>query len=151
MGQLMKNILRIYKMFYRLLRLKQKQRRELENKYSSMFRIFVSGIKDDYELTKLELSDWKRTAILFEIENPLQLFKILNNKKNRRTEQISNRTNLKRDSQKATSTKWSLWRRSSAATAAPPKSLDLITSPSSTIAMNAGCIFQGLTKNASST
>lgn len=91
----MKNILRIYKIFYRLLRLKQKQRRELENKYSSMFRIFVSGIKDDYELTKLELSDWKRTALLFEIENPLQLFKILNNKKNRRTEQISNRTNLK--------------------------------------------------------
>jgi len=46
-----------------------------------MFRNFASGIKDDYELTKLELSDWKRTAILFEIENPLQLFKILNNKK----------------------------------------------------------------------
>lgn len=66
-------------MFHRLLRLKQKQRRELENKYSSMFRIFVSGIKDDYELTKLELSDWKRTALLFEIENPLQLFKALNN------------------------------------------------------------------------
>ena len=77
----MKNILRIYKMFYRILRLKQKQRRELENKYSSMFRIFASGIKDDYELTKLELSDWKRTALLFEIGNPLQLFKILNNKK----------------------------------------------------------------------
>ena len=36
-------------------------------------------IKDDYELTKLELSDWKRTALLFEIENPLQLFKALNN------------------------------------------------------------------------
>lgn len=33
------------------------------------------------EIEILELSDWKRTAILFEIENPLQLFKILNNKK----------------------------------------------------------------------
>lgn len=81
-------------MFYRLLRLKQKQRRELENKYSSMFRIFASGIKDDYELTKLELSDWKRTAILFEIENPLQLFKALNNQNTEDINKIATKQRL---------------------------------------------------------
>lgn len=90
----MKNILRIYKIFYRLLRLKQKQRRELENKYSSMFRIFVSGIKDDYELTKLELSDWKRTALLFEIENPLQLFKALNSQNTKDINKIATEQRL---------------------------------------------------------
>ena len=84
-------------MFYRILRLKQKQRRELENKYSSMFRIFASGIKDDYELTKLELSDWKRTALLFEIGNPLQLFKILNNKKIEEPNKLATEQILKAD------------------------------------------------------
>ena len=74
----MKKILKLYKMLYRLLRLKAHQRKEIEQRDRNIFLNEFSRLYDEYFETKIKLNHYEAVAKGFCIENPLQLFNVLN-------------------------------------------------------------------------
>lgn len=74
----MKKILKLYKMFYRLLRLKAWQRKEIEQRDRNFFLIEFKRLYEEYFETKTKLDHYEAVARGFCIENPLQLFNVLN-------------------------------------------------------------------------
>lgn len=74
----MKKILKLYKMFYRLLRLKAHQRKEIEQRDRNFFLIEFKRLYEEYFETKTILNHYEAVAKGFCIENPLQLFNVLN-------------------------------------------------------------------------
>ena len=73
----MKKLLKLYKMFYRLLRLKDRQRRETELHNRSECARIINNIYNEYFAVKTELNDFKKVLELHCIENPYQLLKAL--------------------------------------------------------------------------
>ena len=74
----MKKILKLYKMFYRLLRLKAHQRKEIERRDRTIYLIEFKRLYEEYFETKTRLNHYEMVAKGFCIENPLQLFNVLN-------------------------------------------------------------------------
>lgn len=74
----MKKILKLYKMFYRLLRLKAWQRKEIEQRDRNFFLIEFRRLYEEYFETKTKLNHYEAVAKGFCIEDPLQLFNVLN-------------------------------------------------------------------------
>lgn len=73
----MKKLLKLYKMFYRLLRLKAWQRREIEiHNRSATVRILNSAY-NEYFAVKTELNDYKQVMLQYRINSPLELLKVL--------------------------------------------------------------------------
>ena len=73
----MKKLLKLYKMFYRLLRLKAWQRREIEiHNRSATVRILNSAY-NEYFAVKTELNDYKKVMLQYRINSPLELLKVL--------------------------------------------------------------------------
>ena len=77
----MKKILKLYKMLYRLLRLKAHQREEIEQRDRNIFLKEFSRLYDEYFETKTKLNHYEAVAKSFCIENPLQLYNVLNGNK----------------------------------------------------------------------
>lgn len=73
----MKKLLKLYKMFYRLLRLKEWQRREIERKYKSYYLADFLKIYSDYFEQKMVLGHYKQVMFLHGINNPFELYKAL--------------------------------------------------------------------------
>lgn len=74
----MKKILKLYKMFYRLLRLKASQRKEIEQLYKNIYLIEFKKLYEEYFEVQTKLNHYEAVAKSFCIENPLQLFNVLN-------------------------------------------------------------------------
>lgn len=73
----MKKLLKLYKMFYRLLRLKAWQRREIEiHNRSATVRILDSAY-NEYFAVKTELDDYKKVMLQYRINSPLELLGVL--------------------------------------------------------------------------
>lgn len=73
----MKNLLKLYKMFYRLLRLKDWQRREIETRYKSEYDLILASIYNEYFEVQTELRNYKNVMLRYGISSPLELLKVL--------------------------------------------------------------------------
>ena len=73
----MKKLLKLYKMFYRLLRLKAWQRREIEKIARSQYNRTLKQIYEEFFIVKTELNDYKSVMILHCINDPVELFNAL--------------------------------------------------------------------------
>lgn len=73
----MKKLLKLYKMFYRLLRLKAWQRREIEQIARSQYNRTLKQIYEEFFIVKTELNDYKSVMRLHCINNPVELFNAL--------------------------------------------------------------------------
>lgn len=73
----MKKLLKLYKMFYRLLRLKKEQRAEIERIVSSQFRAKIFDLNKEFFEVQFRLKEYESVMGRFEIDNPLKLFKAL--------------------------------------------------------------------------
>ena len=73
----MKKLLKLYKMFYRLLRLKDYQRREIETHYKSEYDLILASIYNEYFVVQTELRDYKNVMSQYRINSPLELLKVL--------------------------------------------------------------------------
>lgn len=69
----MKKILKLYKMFYRLLRLKHWQRQEIINHERFCHNRIVKQIYDEYFGVKLRLDDYERVMKFHRINSPFDL------------------------------------------------------------------------------
>lgn len=69
----MKKILKLYKMFYRLLRLKHWQRQEIINREKFNCNRIVKQIYDEYFGVKLRLDDYERVMKIHRINDPFDL------------------------------------------------------------------------------
>lgn len=74
----MKKILKLYKMFYRLLRLKAWQRKEIEQRNRNFYLIEFKRLYEEYFEAQTKLNHYEAVAKGFCIENPFQLFNVLN-------------------------------------------------------------------------
>ena len=73
----MKKLLKLYKMFYRLLRLKAWQRREIEQIARSRYNRTLKQIYEEFFIVKTELNDYKSVMIQHRINDPFELFTAL--------------------------------------------------------------------------
>ena len=73
----MKTLLKLYKMFYRLLRLKAWQRREIEQIARSKYNRTLKQIYEEFFIVKTELNDYKSVMTLHCINDPVELLKAL--------------------------------------------------------------------------
>lgn len=73
----MKKFLKLYKMFYRLLRLKAWQRREIEQIARSQYNRMLKQIYEEFFIVKTELNDYKSVMRLHGINDPVELFNAL--------------------------------------------------------------------------
>lgn len=73
----MKKLLKLYKMFYRLLRLKAWQRREIEQIARSQYNRTLKQIYEEFFIAKTELNDYKSVMTQHCINNPVELFNAL--------------------------------------------------------------------------
>lgn len=73
----MKKLLKLYKMFYRLLRLKDWQRRETEIHNRSECARILNNAYNEYFAVKTELNDYKKVMLQYRINSPLELLKVL--------------------------------------------------------------------------
>ena len=73
----MKKLLKLYKMFYRLLRLKAWQRREIEQIARSQYNRTLKQIYEEFFIVKTELNDYKSVMRLHCINDPVELFNAL--------------------------------------------------------------------------
>lgn len=73
----MKNLIKLYKMFYRLLRLKAWQRREIEQIAISQYNRTLKQIYEEFFIVKTELNDYKSVMIQHCINDPVELFNAL--------------------------------------------------------------------------
>jgi hypothetical protein len=65
-------------MFYRLLRLKAWQRKEIEQRDRNVYLFELRRLYEEYFEAKTKLDHYEAVAKGFCIENPLQLFNVLN-------------------------------------------------------------------------
>jgi hypothetical protein len=72
----MKKILKLYKMFYRLLRLKDWQRREIETHFRAEYARKLACTYKEYFAAKTELNDYKNVMRKYGINSPLVLLKV---------------------------------------------------------------------------
>ena len=70
----MKKIIKLYKMFYRLLRLKHWQRQEIINREKFNCNRIVKQIYDEYFGVKLRLDDYERVMKIHRINSPFDLW-----------------------------------------------------------------------------
>ncbi len=73
----MKKLIKIYKMLYRLLRLKKEQRAEIERIVSSQFRATIFDLNKAFFEVQFRLKEYENVMVRFGIDNPLKLFKAL--------------------------------------------------------------------------
>lgn len=73
----MKKLLKLYKMFYRLLRLKTWQRREIEQIARSQYNRTLKQIYEEFFIVKTELNDYKSVMTLHCINDPVELLRAL--------------------------------------------------------------------------
>lgn len=73
----MKNILKFYKMFYRLLRLKSEQRKEIERYAAAAFSARVNQIYKEYLDIRQQFSLYEQVMRQYRICSPLDLYKVL--------------------------------------------------------------------------
>lgn len=73
----MKKLLKIYKMLFRLLRLKSEQKKKIERIATAHFRTALNNIYNEFFEVKHRLDDYEKVSKHYGIENPLQLLKIL--------------------------------------------------------------------------
>lgn len=73
----MKKLLKIYKMFYRLLRLKHHQRQEIERFYSSLYKRNLNNLYEEFFVANTKLKDYEAVTKLYGIKDPFELFNIL--------------------------------------------------------------------------
>lgn len=73
----MKKLLKLYKMFYRLLRLKYWQRREIETHSRAEYARKLACTYNEYFAAKTELNDYKNVMRQYRINSPLVLLKVL--------------------------------------------------------------------------
>lgn len=73
----MKKLLKLYKMFYRLLRLKARHRREIEQIARSQYNRTLKQIYEEFFIVKTELNDYKSVMRLHCINDPVELFNAL--------------------------------------------------------------------------
>jgi len=73
----MKKLLKLYKMFYSLLRLKSWQRKEIEQTARSRYNRMLKQIYEEFLIVKTELNDYKSVMIRHRINDPFELFKAL--------------------------------------------------------------------------
>ena len=69
----MKKLLKLYKMFHRLLSLKSEQRKEMEKRFACT----LAKIYDEYFGTKLILDCYERAAHMHGLSNPYEVFMAL--------------------------------------------------------------------------
>jgi len=70
----MKKILKLYKMLYRLLRLKSWQRREIQNHERFVCRQKLENCLNEYFDLKNRLNDYEKVMIQHNIHTPFELF-----------------------------------------------------------------------------
>ena len=76
----MKKLLKLYKMFYRLLRLKHWQRLEIQNHEKFICRLQIEKcIKEFFDL-KIIFNDYREVMLMHKIYSPSELFRALENK-----------------------------------------------------------------------
>lgn len=73
----MKKLIKLYKMFYRLLRLKAWQRREIEQIAKSQYNRTLKQIYEEFLIVKTELNDYKSVMTLHRINDPVELLRAL--------------------------------------------------------------------------
>lgn len=73
----MKKLLKLYKMFYRLLRLKAWQRREIEQIARTQYNRTLKQIYEEFFIVKTELNDYKSVMTLHCINDPVELLRAL--------------------------------------------------------------------------
>lgn len=73
----MKKLLKLYKMFYRLLRLKAWQRREIEQIARCQYNRTLKQIYEEFFIVQTELNDYKSVMIQHRINDPVELFNAL--------------------------------------------------------------------------
>lgn len=69
----MKTLLKLYKMFYRLLRLKHWQRREIETKLYCEFMLCQDNIRKELDGLRQEVFQWEHTALIYGARTPKEL------------------------------------------------------------------------------
>ena len=73
----MKKLLKLYKMFYRLLRLKSQQRKEIERCAAAAFSVRANQIYKEYLDIKQQLSLYEKVMRQYRICSPFDLYKTL--------------------------------------------------------------------------
>lgn len=73
----MKTLIKLYKMFYRLLRLKHWQREEIERKAIRDFLVCQIRTRTDLWNHEVELSAWHRLAMRYGCNSPNELKSVL--------------------------------------------------------------------------
>ena len=76
-GKVMKTILKLYKMFYRLLRLKHWQRREIETKMYCEFLRCQDNTKNERDRLQQEVFQWEHMARIYGAITPKELEDII--------------------------------------------------------------------------
>lgn len=75
----MKKLLKLYKMFYRLLRLKAWQRLEIQNHEKFVCRLQIEKCLKEFFDLKTIFNDYKKVMIQHRIHSPAELFRALEN------------------------------------------------------------------------
>jgi hypothetical protein len=73
----MKKLLKLYKMFYRLLRLKSQQRKEIERHATTAFSVRVNQIYKEYLDIKQQFSLYEQVMRPYRICSPFELYEVL--------------------------------------------------------------------------
>lgn len=73
----MKALIRLYKMFYRLLRLKHWQREEIERRVMRDFLVCQNRTRTDLWNHEMELSAWHRLAMRYGCNSPCELQSVI--------------------------------------------------------------------------
>lgn len=73
----MKNLLKLYKMFYRLLRLKSYQRAEIERKALLDFYLFRDNLGAEKRELEQKLYQWEHMAKLYAVNSPDDFHKLI--------------------------------------------------------------------------
>ena len=73
----MKKLLKLYKMFYRLLRLKSQQRKEIERCAAAAFSVRANQIYKEYLDIKQQLSLYEKVMRQYRICSPFDLYEVL--------------------------------------------------------------------------
>ena len=76
----MKKLLKLYKMFYRLLRLKHWQRLEIQNHEKFICRLQIEKCLKEFFDLKIIFNDYREVMLMHKIYSPSELFRALENK-----------------------------------------------------------------------
>lgn len=73
----MKKLLKLYKMFYRLLRLKHWQRVEIENRMFRNFILYPNKVLKECDELQQELIEWHHLARTYMVKTPKELHELI--------------------------------------------------------------------------